>query len=75
MYRLISKILDKDPKNRLGSKSKDEIKKHSFFREIDWKKMSLKQVKPPINLSDVKKEIDNRRKKVKYLLSLEEKFI
>ena len=37
--------------------------------------MSLKQVKPPINLSDVKKEIDNRRKKVKYLLSLEEKFI
>ena len=42
-------LLERDPDKRLGSSSKDaeEIKKHEFFKDIDWKKLLKKQLKPP----------------------------
>ncbi len=36
---LISKLLDPDPKKRLGSKGSQEIKSHNFFKEFEWEKV------------------------------------
>lgn len=46
---LISKLLVRDPKLRLGSSDKDfeEIKSHEFFKGFDWKKLESKRLKPP----------------------------
>lgn len=45
---LISKLLIKDPKDRLGSKyGFREIKKHSFFKNVKWDEYLTKSVKPP----------------------------
>ena len=45
-HDFISKLLNKDFVNRLGSKSIDEIKGHAFFEGLDWDK--IKQNKSPI---------------------------
>jgi len=46
---LIEGLLTRDPNKRLGSGVADaeEIKKHPFFRSLDWKKLYNKQVDPP----------------------------
>lgn len=36
-----------DPDKRLGSDSIDKIKKHSFFKNIDWNAILNKKIKPP----------------------------
>lgn len=33
---LIVRLLDKDPKKRLGASGADEIKKHKYFKDINW---------------------------------------
>ena len=38
---LMSKLLEKDPAERLGSRGAEEIKGHPFFSKIDWKAMML----------------------------------
>ena len=46
---LISSLLNEDPAKRLGA-GKDgieEIKRHDFFKEIDWSKIEKKKVKLP----------------------------
>ncbi len=51
----ISKLLEKDPINRLGSKSGiDEIIKHPFFSTLDFDKLLKKQLDVPFKpkLSD-----------------------
>lgn len=37
------------PQNRIGCKKEgaEEIKRHPFFKDIDWDKLLLKQVVPP----------------------------
>lgn len=48
---IIAKFLRKDPKKRLGYKDFDTtIKKHRFFRKIDWKKLEVRDpsLVPPI---------------------------
>jgi len=48
---LLTKFLRKDPKKRLGSnmpKDLQSIKKHRFFRKIDWKLLANREVEPPI---------------------------
>ncbi|MES1912357.1 MAG: hypothetical protein MHM6MM_004644 [Cercozoa sp. M6MM] len=46
---LLRGLLQKDPKKRLGCGRDgiDEIKRHPFFRDIDWDKMLSREVKPP----------------------------
>ena len=45
---MISKLLNKNPDERLGSKFGIlEIKNHRFFSIIDWDLVSKKQVTPP----------------------------
>lgn len=46
---LISKLLVKDPRKRLGGGEHDalELKKHPFFRSLDWVALSEKRVPAP----------------------------
>ncbi|KIY03705.1 uncharacterized protein Z520_00396 [Fonsecaea multimorphosa CBS 102226] len=47
---LLTRLLRKEPKKRLGVGPNDIniIKKHRFFRKIDWKKLEAKELEPPI---------------------------
>lgn len=47
---LLTRLLRKEPKKRLGVGPNDlnVIKKHRFFRKIDWKKLERRELEPPI---------------------------
>ncbi|PNS15802.1 hypothetical protein CAC42_4254 [Sphaceloma murrayae] len=48
---LLTRLLRKEPHKRLGyhiSKDIQTIKKHRFFRKIDWKMLEKREVTPPI---------------------------
>lgn len=48
---LITRLLRKEPTKRLGSnmpKDVQTIKKHRFFRRIDWKLLAQRGIEPPI---------------------------
>ena len=47
---LLTRLLRKEPSKRLGVKKDDiaTIKKHRFFRKIDWKKLETRELEPPI---------------------------
>lgn len=41
-------MLVKDPKKRLGAAIDfEEVKKHPWFSDIDWDKLSRKEIEPP----------------------------
>eukprot|EP01136_Pigoraptor_vietnamica_P031307 Opistho-1_new@91705 len=46
---LITGLLQRDPKKRLGSGRTDaeDVKKHPFFADIDWDELLKKKIKPP----------------------------
>ncbi|KAG7826718.1 hypothetical protein KL920_005320 [Ogataea angusta] len=44
---LITRLLNRDPKKRLGYHGVEEIKNHQFFKDIDWYKLSHKGYIPP----------------------------
>ena len=46
----LTRLLRKEPSKRLGVKKDDIaiIKKHRFFRKIDWKKLEKRELEPPI---------------------------
>lgn len=45
----ISKLLVKDPRKRLGGGEADatELKRHPFFKDLDWEKLGRKQIPAP----------------------------
>ncbi|KAF2236765.1 kinase-like protein [Viridothelium virens] len=48
---LLTRLLRKEPKKRLGAnmpKDLQTIKKHRFFRKIDWKALGKRELEPPI---------------------------
>lgn len=48
---LLTRLLNKNPKKRLGGnmpKDLQTLKKHRFFRRIDWRKLAAREVEPPI---------------------------
>lgn len=48
---LLTRLLRKEPNKRLGTNMPKDmltIKKHRFFRNIDWKKLAAREVEPPI---------------------------
>jgi len=53
---LLKQLLNRDPKNRIGVNSKDDIKNHDFFVDVDWDILFKRKVRPPINLVDIKNE-------------------
>ena len=46
---LICNLLINNPKQRLGNGPKDaeDIKKHPYFKDVDWEKYLKKEIKPP----------------------------
>jgi len=46
---LIRRLLHTDPSERLGSSAygEEEVKRHPFFKEIDWQALSVRQVTSP----------------------------
>ncbi|KAI8881359.1 Pkinase-domain-containing protein [Backusella circina FSU 941] len=47
---ILSKLLRKNPNARLGAKPKkaDAIRRHRFFRAVDWSALECRNVEPPI---------------------------
>lgn len=48
---LLTRLLRKEPHKRLGScmpKDLQTLRKHRFFRKIDWKKLEARELEPPI---------------------------
>ena len=54
---LLKKMLNKNPKNRIGIENdKSDLKNHEFFRDINWDDIMKKKVKPPVEMVDVREE-------------------
>ncbi|TYZ63313.1 hypothetical protein PybrP1_005945 [[Pythium] brassicae (nom. inval.)] len=50
---LVSRLLQRDPRQRLGSRGGSvEVKRHAFFRDVDWQLMTFREVLPPIQPAD-----------------------
>ena len=53
---LLRKLLERNPLKRLGGGARDaeEIKEHPYFKDVDWKKVYEKKIKPPnfVNYTD-----------------------
>lgn len=49
----------KDPDQRLGSNGLEEIKKHSFFKNIDWNAIYNKKIKPPF-IPKINSDVDTK---------------
>ncbi|KAF1812779.1 kinase-like protein [Eremomyces bilateralis CBS 781.70] len=48
---LLTRLMRKEPNKRLGAhmpKDLDTLKKHRFFRAIDWRKLARREAEPPI---------------------------
>jgi serine/threonine protein kinase len=48
---LLTRFLRKEPSKRLGANMPKDLvamKKHRFFRKIDWKKLAARELEPPI---------------------------
>ncbi|KAL4445496.1 hypothetical protein ABPG74_004570 [Tetrahymena malaccensis] len=54
---IISRLLQKDPNQRLGVHGAQEVKQHPFFRDINWQGIIRKEVKAPL-VPKVKNEED-----------------
>ena len=46
---LLNQLLNKKPEKRI---TLDLVKKHEFFKGLDWDKLLKKEIKPPIILSN-----------------------
>mmetsp|Transcript_13791 Transcript_13791/g.17966 ORF Transcript_13791/g.17966 Transcript_13791/m.17966 type:complete len:422 (+) Transcript_13791:370-1635(+) len=42
----ISKLLTKDPSNRLGSKGLEDVQSHCYFKDVSWEKLRKRQYSP-----------------------------
>jgi serine/threonine protein kinase len=56
---ILARLLERDPKRRLGTKSSDEIKNHPFFADINWDDLYNKRITPPW-VPNVKDDADTR---------------
>ena len=61
--------MEKDPNKRFGVIDKNEVKRHPFFKGIDWEKLQNKNIIPPINFIKQKNEneqkLDDKGNKIK----------
>jgi len=54
---LLEGLLTRDVEKRLGSNSSNDVKKHPFFKDIDWDKLEKREMEPPYK-PKVKNESD-----------------
>jgi serine/threonine protein kinase len=58
---LMIQLLKKNPKERLGSKSQEELRAHPFFRGVDWDAVYAKKLKPPVDL-EPEDDLESKKK-------------
>jgi serum/glucocorticoid-regulated kinase 2 len=52
---LVTGLLRRDPRQRLGAGGAEEIKRHPFFaRHVDWARLVAKKIQPPFKPSVVR---------------------
>ena len=69
---VVSKLLIKDPEKRLGHSSKNQgakkVKKHSFFKNVDWDKILTKEYEAPyipeIDIAKIQKYLQKKGCKI-----------
>lgn len=69
---VVSKLLAKEPDQRLGHSSKNQgakkVKKHSFFRNVDWEKILTKEYEAPylpeIDIAKIQKYLTRKGCKI-----------
>jgi len=44
---LLEGLLTRDVEKRLGTHNSQDVKKHQFFKDIDWEKLEKKELEPP----------------------------
>ena len=56
---LLKRLLERNPNKRLGGCGRDaeEIKEHPYFKDVDWKKVYEKKIKPPNFIDYMKNSI------------------
>ena len=60
---LLKKMLDKDPKKRIGiNNDKSDLKSHEFFKEINWEELSKKKINPPVDMERIIDEYNLKEK-------------
>jgi len=57
-HSIIKGLVNRDDKKRLGANGCKEIKSHPFFKTINWKKLSNKEIDPPFKPTVVKGSMD-----------------
>ena len=71
---LVTKLLVKDPKKRLGAgRSIDTIRKHPFFKGLDWVSLQEKRVEPPEKPVNIPQETEEHNRKFSKLLKCSKK--
>lgn len=56
----------KDPLKRIGVKDKTEIKKHPFFKNLDWEKVYAKEYKAPIEKVELTERLLRKDETLKF---------
>ena len=51
---IMSSLLQRDPTQRLGANGGEEIKRHIFFKDVNWDTLIVKRVTPPFKPSVVR---------------------
>ena len=59
MKDFITRLLDKNPRKRLGHRGKKEVMNHPWFNDIDWKKLYRKEIKPTYKPECKEKKLKN----------------
>ncbi|CAL1530396.1 unnamed protein product [Lymnaea stagnalis] len=54
---MIQKLLTKDPSKRLGSRGAEEVKRHPFFKSLNWDDLAQKKVPAPF-VPNIRHEMD-----------------
>ena len=57
---LLRQLLCRDPYKRIGVSDKNELKNHEWFKDMDWVKLGKKEIKPPLDLVQMKKNLDTQ---------------
>lgn len=47
LQNLLARLLEKNPKDRIGANSSDEIKSHPWFEKVNWNALQSKSIKAP----------------------------
>lgn len=71
---ILGKFLEKNPKKRLGYKGAEDVKKHPFFKDVDWEALLNREIPPPFGKAILKQNIDPNDLKVEKYVKFEINF-